>query len=217
MTTNQYDDWVQFHVETLGFPGDCVPREPESWAAILSNRWLPIFQEHGYTPEELMAATRALVVSTKPPAFIAQHLAGINEEVSKGRAVIRPSEPRPTEDKGTCTTCQGSGFVEVPHLDSIVEGRWEPMKPYNRQMTFAVLCSCPLGNWTANRQGERKTLTLTRYADLNPFWREQLELRARLRQELRQYPLPTGALAVALQQVDNARPPVGGNGHIENN
>lgn len=184
MASKELTEWLSYHVDMLGPPAG---QDRDAWGETLAG-WLDLFELAGYTPNELTEATRLLVLSATPPRFVADHLAGINSLVKYQRQDRQRRQPAAgDEDRGTCELCGNAGFVTAPNLQGVKRGRWVGIHPYapGRMVTVAVLCSCWAGKRRQGQQGHANTMTLGKYEDLNPGWREQLELsrQERLAQE----------------------------------
>src|SRR5262245_57478261 len=173
MSADWYDVWAERHATVF--------RLNAGTDVSMFNAWRELFLAAGYTPEELHAAT-AWLATHAPPRFPADHLKALVERINAARAV--DYAPGPEEERGTCATCNGSGFVVVPHPAGIRRGEWDPVRAGCRPTyyTGSVLCRCGLGRWIGSRQGPHNSeskprpalLTLDRYEQLNPHWREHM-------------------------------------------
>src|SRR5574341_500040 len=178
-----YAEWVKRHAATF-----CLTADAEL-KALLS--WEPVFDAAGYSVVELNEATIELgkshvLVSYKYTPKMERHLAAIHSVIREARAVVyRRSTEDYEETHGTCSLCNSSGFVAVPHIRSVVGSEWLPMKVARGMATYyeqVVLCSCALGRWKGGRYtaDEPKPMTMEYYESKNPYWREQMNARRRV-------------------------------------
>lgn len=216
MNNGEFVGWAQHHSEVFGLTN-------EEFNTVLS--WERYFVANGFHHHDLEEATR--VLAADPPFMVRMageakylgkttvHLAALEKFMRDGmaRTFQRQAETYASEH-GDCTVCSGTGRVVVPHHASIKRGQWAPIRvgklpPYFA--TCAVMCSCALGKWMADKQGgpirgtNRKTpraLSLELYENLNPDWHRQLAARdeaMRQRQRLRN-PRIDADITAALQR-----------------
>lgn len=171
-----FDDWATRHATIFGL-------DAERMKTVLS--WEPLFMAAGYTMAELNGTTDWLAMNA-PPKFWPEHLPAITGRIRDLRAVEYRTEVDPLADRGTCTTCGGTGRVVVPHVAGIVEGRWVPIAAVAgrpQRYTMAVWCRCALGKWVEARSGralenmatrEMRPMGLDEYEGTNPRWRVQM-------------------------------------------
>ena len=146
--------------------------------------WQEIATHAHWTEEELHEATTWLAANN-PPRYKGEHLASITARIRERRAVeCRRHDAG--DDRGTCATCSGSGLVSVPDPRSIVNGEWRPIRTAASRSSYttaAVLCHCPIGRIVGSRRQEKyQTMTIARYEEINPNWRDQLRARQREQQ-----------------------------------
>lgn len=167
--------WAEKHALTFAMNDDAFLQTLLSWE--------DLFAAAGYSREDLASATTALATSGVQLQRW-DHLAAITKHVRERKAVERRDAP-PDDPRGKCATCEGTGFVVVPHPEGVVEGEWVPQKVARGGATYytvAVHCHCPLGRWFHGRRtgaGSKYqgTWTLAAYEEKNPRWRVQIEAR----------------------------------------
>lgn len=175
-----YAEWVSRHVEVFGL-------SEQDTGAMLA--WRKTLVARGCTVNELHDATEYLLMNPDQIENIfagkmAAHLTAIQRRIRVVRAVEYRREVESNRELGTCVKCAGSGRVIVPHLRSVVNGEWRPLKVARASAshcTMAVVCSCRLGVWFGQRasaideSGEtRPMMALDRYERQNPDWEKQL-------------------------------------------
>lgn len=160
-----YGNWIDRHARAFGLDRDSDKEMLGEWASV--------FSSDGYTPDELDAATTAML--SNPPRFRNEHLLAIHRSVKASR---RPRQPIAEDYIGECVLCGNTAFVVVPHPAYVVNFEWIPPR-----YTAAVLCSCGLGRWMeprlndeAGEPGKRpKMLTLTEYVLRVGNWKELMQ------------------------------------------
>ncbi len=159
--SDAYTTWAERHAAAFGLRSD-----PDAESLLT---WVDLFRRSGITPAELNAATDWLALHD-PPKWASEHLAALRDTIDRQRRQRLDRTPDAAPDLGECVLCRGGGMVSVPSLKAMQLGQWG---------TQAVLCRCPLGKWTGDRQGgtaangERRPrlLTLDDYELLCPNWR----------------------------------------------
>lgn len=182
--------------------------------------WLDLFAAADYTAAELNKASDAIAYN---PSLVAKsiggamflgklagHLASIRHAIRELRAVeYQRDEDRrygpDGEDRGTCTRCQGTGRVIVPHLCGVNGRVWSPTRIARGgaiYYTMAVLCPCPVGLWYAGHtDSDRCPMRLEAYAAKNPAWQAQLAQRDEERRALTRLDKPDEKWAAAVRRV----------------
>lgn len=144
--------------------------------------WERVFAANNFTYGELQAATLALA-NGSIRAHRYDHCRAINEWVKQGRAkMCRDDDTRPSVLAFICPDCSGTGFIAVPHLQSVIDGEWLPSQrtKFARQYTMAVYCECQRGRRIHERaldSGRGVGMRLAFYETRNPNWREQVAAR----------------------------------------
>jgi hypothetical protein len=179
---NWFDEWLEKYLETFALDARAdisLKRQLEFWEPAIGHA----------SKSELDSVTAWLVQNpdafTKSQArFIgkaAMHLDTIKTRLRDMRAVNLETRRDDLDNRlGTCERCGGSGFVVVPHIRAVREGDWKPMHVARGGPSFytqAVCCSCAKGRWV-HENTEPKSMTLERYATLNPRWEIQINRRA---------------------------------------
>lgn len=165
--------WCKHHAKTFALAD-------EAFLATLAS-WEDVFVTAGYSADELHAATQGLAMSGRTLARW-DHLAAITARIRAARAVEYASgEAKAAQDgpsASTCTLCDGTGYVIVPHPLGVALGEWVPINTTRNggsYYTAAVSCSCALGRWKQDRlEPKERSMSLSRYAALNPRWQVQL-------------------------------------------
>lgn len=189
MTSVEFVSWAEGYCKVFGLSNE----EAET---VLS--WEPYFLATQWHADDLAEVTKAFVANPKKIADLAgdskylgkmaKHLSAIESYVrDQSACTLGQTLPVYADKHGSCLVCRNTGFVVVPHLKSVRAGRWVGVKNNENDRahmaTCAVLCSCALGRWKANREsGTRhggktvlKHMTLETYEGHNPGWREQVE------------------------------------------
>lgn len=142
--------------------------------------WEDLFAAAGYSAADLNDATDWLATHA-PPKFLNEHLGAITNRIRDRKAVDGRRESLEVHDRGSCTTCGGTGHVTVPHPGGVVDGEWVPQRFARGGATYytvAVYCRCALGRWFEGRHdNDEKTWNLDRYEPRNPRWRVHMESR----------------------------------------
>lgn len=179
MTIDEWGDWSQYH-QTLFFM-----TSPDDAALVRLWREMLI----GYEFADLRTASQ-WIASNKAAAFRTQHLQLLQERVrlaiSARNSAIQAASRSVAEEadqRSRCVACPGTGIVEVPLPEDVVDGEWIP---YGRAFRVTgVFCLCGRGEYRyqnfvssmASRQKLGRPLTLLEYEHTNPDWREQFEAR----------------------------------------
>jgi hypothetical protein len=161
-----WTNWIEYHATTFGFRKDEDVRMLAEWA--------DLFAAAGYSPAEVLAASRALVTDGRLPQYRTDQLTALFDAARDARNKAAPAAPA-VEDRGACVDCSGTGWVAVPHPKTIsgATDRW---------YTCAVLCHCALGRWklqatkwvTATGRDDTP-MTLDSYARMYPDWKERMK------------------------------------------
>lgn len=162
-----YIAWAVNHCQAFALRGD-APKTVLAWG--------PVFTVL-FTPDDLQAATAALVASRGDLQWVADHRRAIIDEVTHARSRARQQR---ADDAIRCEMCDGTGWATVPHPGSRPGGGLLPVlrmpaaDPAGLTRTLAVTCCCPAGERTyAGEEGrERPPLTLTAYETRYPNFRE---------------------------------------------
>lgn len=196
-----YEEWSAYHASSFGVPAGIEPRDLATWTATLMG-YCEVWGEAGYSPDELTAATKQLINSAVPLRVPAEHRSAVYTVVMSKRAVAARQVLAAGEiDRGVCITCFNTGYVSVPHLQGVKNGRWEWSEGYRRRVSCAVLCKCERGRRMKFQNGHKDTVTLERYEDLNPQWEEQVDLDRRERREQQQGGAPDLRFSEALNRL----------------
>lgn len=159
MTKDEYASWATDHAKSFGLSADA------DLSMLFS--WFDAFSAAGFIVSDLRHATRTMIAKS-PPQFRSDHLRLIQANATI-LARQRATKAKDSEASGwsACSLCIGSGWVIVPHRQSLANGLMV------RGLTMGVACLCQKG--LATSQSDKAPLTLQRYEKLNPAWREQLE------------------------------------------
>ncbi len=169
MAIDTVTKWAEWHANLFGFA--------QSFAPTVS-AWVNEFIATGYSPDELVSATRAVsaLPAEKAPKYPGDHYAMLVRALQAERQRIRQKDASAEtrriasgDDRGVCELCSNTKWVIVPHLKYLEE--WSDAA---RFVTFGVACRCFLGrtmvsNWDVKRP---KTMTLEEYERQLPSWRE---------------------------------------------
>lgn len=183
-----YAAWTEEYSRMFGI------RDPLDVRTLLS--WRFVFSATRTSEAEMKAAALWLAsnvgvlgeVRERFGGKMTMHLSAIQRALREVRALDKDRiEARQREQEsrlGTCTICGSSGMVTVPNPKHVENGEWRPVRIARggsgpSYYTCAVLCSCALGRWKADRQShERRQMTLDQYHAINPAWRQQMDERA---------------------------------------
>ncbi len=179
-----YTDWANRHCSIFGL------LKNEELMMVLS--WEDVFAVLLITPTELTDATNFM--ATNPPKYRTEHLTLIQERIISERERKRGIEERKRlddlakeHDNGECVLCFNSGFVSVPHVNSVKDFEW--VYPF---YSCVVACSCWKGRdvhqrseFHANEYNAKNTskphipkrnamMTISQYEQLNGDWKLQL-------------------------------------------
>lgn len=159
MTKQEFAIWARDHAIAFGLNLD------GDLQMILS--WFDAFSANGYDIGDLRQATQSMIGGATPQ-FRTDHLRLIKASATAS-ARNRSTKAKDSEASGwsACSLCCGSGWVIVPHRQSLANGVMV------RGLTMGVACLCQKG--LATSQSDKAPLTLARYEKWNPAWREQLE------------------------------------------
>ena len=157
-----WDQWIQHHTETFGLSSD------ERLASVA--KWAGMFERHGWTPEEMAAASDSLGMSGRASVqFLDAHLRDLLDAARSARAKAARLAAREDPEWRECADCGGSGGVSVPSWWA-ARGRWT---------TAVVYCTCNAGVRSREGQagywaekGKPPPMSLEVYESLNPGWRE---------------------------------------------
>jgi hypothetical protein len=218
MTTEEFQAWAGEHCRVFGL-------SVEESGTVLS--WEPYFVASGFHKDDLADTTAhfakipgELARLGKPAKYLGKtsvHLAAIEAYIREQTARrLGEESSRFAAEHGTCLVCYGTGFVSVPHLAGISNGRWVGAKAGGLAPQFytqAVACSCALGRWKADKQGQRRggevrrIMTLEAYEHQNPDWKRQLAAREEAQREKVRVLNPKLAAAVdaALAKLQHAK------------
>lgn len=204
-----YAEWVDHHCRIFAFTAEADVKAMLSWRDLIEA------ENHGdYALADL---TRELA-ATDYPSFARDHLKALLALIRRKRAETFRHERAGGEthpDFGTCSTCDSSGRVTVPHLKAIVDGRWIPRIVARGgaaiYYTCAVTCHCQLGRWfeehaAGQRQDgtTRRPMTLLEYTHQNPSWASQIRERRALEiEEARLTAHPASTLQPSLDRLRN--------------
>jgi hypothetical protein len=163
-TPADYPSWATYHATMFGF----LPED----AGMLS-LWVEQFAAEGIAPAELFAASRRLF-SAGAPAWRRDHAPAILAAVREMRRPAAPAKP-PEDPRGTCTLCRNSGYVVVPHPNTLYgkTPRW---------CTLAVTCRCAIGAWRRDQaqaysNAQKRPIrfyTLDEFEREFPDWRDDV-------------------------------------------
>ena len=182
-----YAAWSEEYARMFGIRDDADLRTIMSWRFVFSATRT---SEAEMKAASLWLARNVGVLGEVKERFggkMTMHLSAVQRALREVRALDKDRiEARQREQEtrlGSCTTCGSSGMVTVPNPKHVEGGEWRPVRIARggsgpSYYTCAVLCSCALGRWKADRQGERRQMTLEQYHAENPDWRQQLEERA---------------------------------------
>jgi hypothetical protein len=171
-----YEQWASHHAAIFNLN---IDTDDNMLAA-----WIKVFQSCGYSVEELFDATDQIAASTEVPETRLQQLGALHATIRSGRLARQSRFQGPYTVHHVCTfnLCDGVGWLTVPHPKSLENGQW--IFPW---YTCAVLCSCDQGKRVRQTFGAETTarkkiipapLSLEAYQRQNPFWRDQLVIRA---------------------------------------
>lgn len=157
-------NWAQMHAAIFGH------RSPE-WTTTYQ-MWNSLWSSEGYQPGEIVAAVNAVSKRIRKPNYASDHFSAMSEELREARQRYQISATaKIVADKGVCLFCGSTGFLVVPHLNSVdPHGNWSRLTPPNEGYTFAVTCHrCGI----ARHRGLRG-MPLDQYETINPNWRDQM-------------------------------------------
>lgn len=157
----------------------------ENWGTTLES-WNDLFHAEGRSNSELLAVVHSIAKRRIIPKFAPDFLQAIREELRLQDESMRANqETRRLEDlhKPTkCLLCKDSGWVcGLPHIATVFGFEWK--KP---RAEMAVTCKCGLGRhingkWASAQPNPKTVMGFDEYAEKNPHWRGQLELRQKER------------------------------------
>lgn len=184
MTAAEYESWVEYH-RTL-FTMKSADDGPmfALWAQCLLS----------YSLAELKAASLAIASDIETAGrYRTEHLAILRQKVAAHRFERIRAEQQQYEASDarlSCSQCRGNGLVPVPHVESIVDGRWA--YPF---CSMVVSCDCSAGTARgsaingvdtkqvmAGRRVSVRILSLAEYEALHPQWCDIVAERNRTRQ-----------------------------------
>ena len=188
MTDDDWKDWVKYHSGLFHWT---TSADVETLAA-----WRESFEMRGYTLAELREASRVHAESGKATnwrrdqmEFVLQHVANARYETLRARRLAEDQ----TNAKPVCGSCGGSGYILVPMVQYVVDGRW--IHPY---CDTHVACVCYRGQRqlddnmamiAACDQSKKKGIvkpprlwTLAEYEEKVPDWPAIMEARAKQRE-----------------------------------
>lgn len=147
-----WNDWIAQHASIFG-------QHDERDLAHLGHL-AGIFAEAGWTPEELLAASRWVALHD-PPKFRDAMLRALQERVRQVRQQGAARETAQPTFEDDCRLCGNTGWVPVPCPQARKKGGY---------LEYLACCICPLGRWRSQQGDQRPRLELWR--DRMPDWRE---------------------------------------------
>lgn len=148
-------EWIRFHTTAYG-------HTTEADIAMVT-LWAEAFGADGWTPDELVEATRWILTHVALE-WRGNAVAALLERLRAVRAeIVGKGEFGPT-DFPDCRLCSSTGWVSVPDPVALKAGRWG---------TCLACCTCALGRWKLNHGDPRPNLDL--WYQHMPDWREQME------------------------------------------
>ena len=147
-------DWIEHHATFYNW-------ETEGQLKMLL-AWSKYFDDEGFGPEELMAASKDLtdVKIWKKEDTIYELEKAVKQRRENNRS---RNEPEPVE----CKICLGFGLISVPFIKHIKDGVW------GSRYTCGVSCHCLNGIKYRSNPTEKypqTIMTLEQYEKINPFW-----------------------------------------------
>ena len=179
MTDEQWDNWLNRYSTTFRMTSDKD--------VLMLHSWRAIFVAKNATYDELEACI--VQVGLNPPAYREEHLRAILRHLDQMRAeafqTSRPMDPVEGEIEYWCGMCNDTGWVSVPHLECVRDGRFVPHPRFQTCYQMCVTCNCKSGEWiyqsfvNAEARGKEKKrpMRLGDYESRNPQWREQMRAR----------------------------------------
>lgn len=151
-------DWIEHHATFYNW-------ETEGQLKMLL-AWSKYFDDEGFGPEELMAASKDL---TDVKIFKKEDtIYELEKAVKQRRENYRnKNEPEAVE----CKICLGFGLISVPFLKHIKEGVW------GSRYTCGVSCNCINGlkyRPAVTTEFTKRIMTINEYEKANPFWERQM-------------------------------------------
>ena len=151
-------DWIEHHATFYGW-------ETEAQLKMLL-AWSKYFDDEGFGPEELMAASKDL---TDVKIFKKEDtIYELEKKVKQRRETHRQKNEPAVVD---CKRCLGFGLISVPHPKFIKDGVW------NSKYTCGVSCTC-LNAFkykpTPSPENNKSILNLLDYEKINPYWERQM-------------------------------------------
>lgn len=158
-----WNGWIVYHGNLFAMTG---PSE----AAMLVD-WADLFNQEGYDPEELKAASAKMAMGDGK-LFRGEHIQRLTEIAKESR---REKEVRRVQDdKASCVLCGGCGFVSVPGACCLTAGG--NTIPPQSTTTVAVFCSCSKGTWIHRTyRGKVPMRTLQDYQEQFPNWKSEMD------------------------------------------
>lgn len=154
-----WSDWIEHHATFFGW-------ETEMQLKMLL-AWSKYFDDEGFGPEELMAASKDLagvkIFKKEDTIYELEKAVKIRRENNRSK-----NEPEVTD----CKICLGCGLVSVPFKNHVINHVW------TSHYTCAVSCHCinALKYKTQPTEKYPKTImTLKDYELFNPFWKRQMQ------------------------------------------
>lgn len=175
MDDHWWDRWVVYHLTLFG-------RQTQAEALATMSLWRKVFVPAGYSEEEMKAASHEVALNGKKIAFLNEHLEEVRRALHSIRSQGREPEPKRNEEGPPCVDCFNSGTVSVPHIRSMVDGRWVKIVG-NMFYEMVVRCRCLAGQ-RAYRRGCR-IMTLDDYEEECPHWRTEWSQRWREEKQAR--------------------------------
>lgn len=190
MTDAQWIEWTTYH--------GSLHRMQAAEDAAMILLWREVFEDRGFTMEELKVASRSLA-ENDPKRFRTEHLEYLLSSVGTARFnKARASLTTDDINEKSCGVCIGSGHAIVPHLLSVIDGEWH--YPY---YTMAVACHCDAGRrllsrWEGyiqaakNKDGKKGCrekipppfMPIENYAVKNQDWQDQVKTREAQRKQV---------------------------------
>ncbi len=164
------DGWLQWANHHRAFFGWKADEDGKMLAT-----WVGFFRGEGYTPEEMLSATKKIAGLSKPPFQREHHLNHLVAFLKEARAENYKVTARQNDElinhPAPCKVCRNFGLITVPHLSGVRGGEW------TNNYTAGVYCSCYAGNkfsGATNSKGEQRT-SLNSYERMNPAWQRQMK------------------------------------------
>src|ERR1043166_8865921 len=175
----EYRDWAAKYCAAFGLDRDSDKAMVQTWQKI--------FEDLGYSVPELEKALTA--IARNPPKFRSEHLSAINQAINceRQRLVYESMEVEAAIDEfEQCKQCSSAGWVFVPHPRFLKDGEWIYGPGGRSKPLCTVTCGCQVGQRLAGIPRTKKAMSLESYEELNPEWREQIEIHEAGKKALRE-------------------------------